>query len=334
MLPVYYKSFAFVRGEPLLALLAVLAVYQALRVLVQNDGSPGQRLPLAIWVGLLPLGRQWGFFVAGAIVVFALLLVAHDPQRRPQRLRALATILLAAPLISGWYYLHLLQRYGRMTAFNRPPAATWSLANQPRDFYLGLSLKRLFRDPIRAGFPNRLLPVFYAETWGDYWCYFVVYVRPRDGSSLLPGIVVEQAPSPAALTATVYTNRYAIGRFLGRVNAVSLLPTALLLAGLGLAMARLVHGRGPARAARTLLVLIVAASVLGYLWFLIGYPNPGKGDTIKATYMLQVFPFLAILGGELLQRLRHKSVLAWRAVAVLLVLVALHNVPALITHCW
>jgi hypothetical protein len=43
LLPVYYKSFAFVRGEPLLCLLAVLAVYQALPVFAHNAPGLGRK---------------------------------------------------------------------------------------------------------------------------------------------------------------------------------------------------------------------------------------------------------------------------------------------------
>jgi hypothetical protein len=101
LLPAYYKSFALVRGEPLLCLLAVLAVYQALRVFVHNAPGLGPRIALGILVSLLPLGRQWGVFVALAVGLFGLLRVVCDRGRRRQRLAALAALALIAPPVAG-----------------------------------------------------------------------------------------------------------------------------------------------------------------------------------------------------------------------------------------
>jgi hypothetical protein len=329
LLPVYYKSFAFVRGEPLLCLLAVLAVYQALRVFIYDVPGLGPKVVLGILVGLLPLGRQWGVFVALAVGLFGLPRVLCDRGRRRQRLAALAALTLIAPPVSGWYYLHLLHRHGTVTAFNRTPAARWSLANQPRSFYLGLPLNRLFRDPVRRAFPNQLVPILYAETWGDYWCFFAVYVRAKDDARLMPGYVLDTIPDRERLAATYQTNRYEINRLLGRVNLVGLVPTAVFLGGLAVAAGALWRTRD----GRALLMLAAVLSLLGYLWFLIGYPNLGKGDTIKATYLLHVFPFLAVLGGDFLRCAGDRWPRATRAVEVLLILVALHNLPALVTHC-
>jgi hypothetical protein len=44
-----------------------------------------------------------------------------------------------------------------------------------------------------------------------------------------------------------------------------------------------------------------AFSVVGYLWFLIRYPSPNKGDTIKATYLLHIMPIVGICVGLLLE---------------------------------
>ena len=41
---------------------------------------------------------------------------------------------------------------------------------------------------------------------------------------------------------------------------------------------------------------VVVVSLVGYMWFVIRYPSLGKGDTIKAIYLLHIFPSLAILG--------------------------------------
>ena len=81
-----------------------------------------------------------------------------------------------------------------------------------------------------------------------------------------------------------------------------------------------------------LLCLVVTSSVLGYLWFLIQYPNPGKGDTIKATYMLQIFPLCAILNGLFIERLKKVSYALFALIAALMAAVAAHGLPAMFTR--
>lgn len=82
----------------------------------------------------------------------------------------------------------------------------------------------------------------------------------------------------------------------------------------------------------SLLFLFVATFAIGYLWFLIMYPNPGKGDTVKATHMIHISPFVAILGAELLHRTRQKSARAYLAIVTLLAVSLLHNLPVFITR--
>jgi hypothetical protein len=78
--------------------------------------------------------------------------------------------------------------------------------------------------------------------------------------------------------------------------------------------------------------LVTLASFLGYFAFLILYPDLGKGDTIKATYMLQVFPFLAVLGAELLVSVRDRSAAVYHLLAALLAVSAALNAPLLFTR--
>ena len=74
------------------------------------------------------------------------------------------------------------------------------------------------------------------------------------------------------------------------------------------------------------------ATIIGYLWFLIMYPTPGKGDTVKAAYMLHLYPLVALQAADLLLRIRRRSVRAYRAALVVLVCVALHNLPTCLTR--
>ena len=53
-----------------------------------------------------------------------------------------------------------------------------------------------------------------------------------------------------------------------------------------------------------LFTLIVLCSLAGYGWYLLRYQNHGQGgDLIKASHMLQIFPFLGLLAGGMLEKL-------------------------------
>jgi len=90
MLPVYYKAFVMVRGEPLVAFFAVLVVYEALRVFARDLPQARSAVPLGIAMGVLILSRQWGFFVVGAVVFYAAVLAAKFPETRRALLKAVA----------------------------------------------------------------------------------------------------------------------------------------------------------------------------------------------------------------------------------------------------
>jgi hypothetical protein len=123
--------------------------------------------------------------------------------------------------------------------------------------------------------------------------------------------------------------------YMGRVNAVSLFPTLILVLGVGFGFyhfVRYVKGREDSRArAYSLLWLSVLISLAGYLWFLIRYPHI-DGDTIKATYALQVFPLAAVLSGALLIEIRKRDHRLYLLIVLLMAVVFIHNLPALFSR--
>lgn len=62
------------------------------------------------------------------------------------------------------------------------------------------------------------------------------------------------------------------------------------------------------------------------------YPNPGKGDTIKATYVLSIFPFIAVCVGLFFERIEQRSRFITNFLLGAVLLVAIHNLPAMVTH--
>jgi uncharacterized membrane protein len=128
-----------------------------------------------------------------------------------------------------------------------------------------------------------------------------------------------------------------MGRYLGRVNLVSLVPTGVFLLGVGAGVASLrararTRVNDPGADALALLTLAVLATVAGYVVLLAFlYANP-TGSLIKATYVLPAFPPAALLAAAFLERLGALKPRLHKALLGLLVLVALHNAPAFVTR--
>jgi len=336
MLPVYYKTFAFVRGEPLLAFLSVLVIYETLNIFVKNNRSMSNILLLGLSLGLLMLVRQWGFFLFPTIAIFVAMLTLKKKQKWMFSLKATILSFFIALMVGGWFYLHLYKEYGTIRAFNRPSRPTFSFSNQSLKFYFGLGLNKLFSDPVRKSFPNQFFPIFYSEFWGDYWCYFNVYGKDIRNNRFISGLRLEKNLSENPPPLWLETNRYEVRKYLGRVNLISLFPSAILL--VSVVLGTVYFGRFVSNYLMndrimmfSLLQLVIVISFMGYFWFLIMYPS-SVGATIKATYMLQVFPFVSILAGEFLQKIRQKSVHAYRVILVLLGITVLHNFPIFITQ--
>jgi hypothetical protein len=319
LLPVYYKSFALVRPEPLLALLTMAATYLAARIVLGRTADRRRLLWLGVLAGLLVLTRQQGLFVAAATA--GCVGIARW-RRSGARAAAGALALVAVPglTVGGWFYVHLAQIHGTPAAFNRQ-LSTRELEAKPASFYLGLGLPEVFRDPVRPAFERQVLPTLYSEVWGDYYQRFLIYrgFRRPDGR------LVQD------------TNRPEMGRYLGRVNAVSLLPTLVLLGGLVVGaghLRRLVRAGAldqPAAVTGAVAGAVVALSLAAYAVFLGTVPEH-DGDTIKATYLVHVAPLAAFLGADALGRLRDRSPRWFAVLAIGLLLVAVHNYGTYVTR--
>jgi hypothetical protein len=315
MLPVYYKTFSFVRAEPLGAFLLTVAAYHFLRMLLAKDFGVRRALTLGLIIGLAILSRQWSFLILPAFACAALL--TWRSRTRPENKRFASALLASmgvAALVGGWFYVSYPwaeARPGRLGSYLTGSTGKdyWTHVS---DLSFAIADRDLFTNPVRDALADEVVPIFYSETWGDYWGYFVTD---------------RKAEQPEGLR-----------RYLGRVNLVSLLPTSLLLAGFGLGVYGLVVCGLRAReadggaAAFGLLSLSVAWSLIGYAYFVAVIPNTGHGTGVKAAYMLQIFPFLSILAAGALEMLGRKSRRAQACAVVLLVCVALHNLPAMVTH--
>ena len=328
-IPAYYKSFSMVRGEPLLCLFAMASVYYAMRAYDLASRRRWDFVVLGVLLGLAVLCRQWGFFIFPALALYAVVLPAPNLLARMLNLRPLVLSFAIAAIVGGWFYVGLHQRFGKVTAFNEA-APQWSLANEPARFYLGLGLDSVFTDPIRSRFANEFIPTFYSEFWGDYECYFVVYATSPESGDYISGLELVHRLRRDRFADFFYTNRFTIAPWLGLAQAGAIVPSMLFFAGFLMAMTALI-GRGLATCADGLLALVILTSMIGFLWFLIGFPA-GNGNTIKATYMLQIIPLVAILGARMLLNLRDRSPGLYKIFLGLLPLSAMLLAPFLFTR--
>ena len=135
------------------------------------------------------------------------------------------------------------------------------------------------------------------------------------------------------------TNLFTRAPYLGRTNLLALFPTALCLIALASALRALPLLAGEDSSAAStlgpLLALAILLTLVGYFLLLLSFPLVfARGTTIKAIYLLPVFPLFAVLGADLLARLREKRPRIFRAASACLVILLVHNAPLLVTAFW
>jgi len=249
-------------------------------------------------------------------------------------LETLTFSILIAFILGAWFYIGLIIRYGTVTAFNRGPIGVTYLSPT---FFTTIGDEDLFSDPVRPSMPDKFWPIMHSEIWGDYWGYFSIFAyRPRMGY-FLTGREIENL-NPNANPQDLLTNRFTFNRYLGRVNLVSLFPSLLFLLGLLYCLTqimKLIINRTDTNGnIEGFLALIICFTLAGYTWFMVQYPAPGKGDTTKASYILNVFPLLAILIASFFQRLSRLKYWKWIVWGLMyfLAIIMLYDSRAMITH--
>lgn len=342
MLPVYYRSFAMFRGEPFLATFATLGIALTLRAFA-GERRPGIVVAAlaGVALGLACLSRQWAFFLLPPLAALGAWRLFVDPAGRAATLRAGAATMLAAAIVGGPFYIHLWRSYGSVKTFNRPehadvarvdPDTTDSdeaaaLTDRPEPpVPLASALQQMLVRPTRDWLAGHRVLLVYADTWGDYWQYFVLNATDKKGNN------IGASKLDGAARAGLKNNIAPMSRFLGRVMVVSVVPTLALAAGAVAALAAVRRARrDPRAAALVALGLSIVVSIAGYAWFVASYPG-ARADTVKATYLLQIFPLLAIVTAAWLADLRSRRPRVAAGIVVALIVALLHNAPACVTH--
>src|SRR5438477_3821148 len=111
MLPVYYKTFAFVRAEPFVAFFATAAVYYFLKVFVRHQYTWPNIVVAGFAAGCCILSRQWGVMLLPAVVVLAAMQWAQEKQDRRSIFKSVAASVVIAFLVICWFYLVVKLNY-------------------------------------------------------------------------------------------------------------------------------------------------------------------------------------------------------------------------------
>jgi 4-amino-4-deoxy-L-arabinose transferase-like glycosyltransferase len=267
--PVNIRTAAMFHPEPLALLLSTAALVLLAWLVRGRTLSSGRATLLGLALGAAQLVRAWTLVTVTVVLLTLLLVAALDRPRRRETLRALAVVVAVAVAVPAPWYVQQTLRYDN-PVFDRPQPDKPLYSRRPLVFYISTAGPRVVTRPWSGSFNDRLLPLAYAETWGDY---FGVW---RWGPSRGPldddtkrGLVVQ--------------------------SVVGLAPTVLAAVG-WLALLLLVVRRPREDPLRFVPVLLPAFMLAAIAYFATAYPTP-DGDTVKGTYMLVALPGWALAFG-------------------------------------
>ncbi len=304
LLTVNYKTISMLRGEPYIIFFLSIVLYLFLKISRTNfELNKVNLLSMGVCLGMMGISRQWALLIFPA---FLIPLYYIKNKYRFNYLKFFTISFLIALIIIIPFFFHLYTNYGTITSFNKESMG-FSFNNQPSSFYnpLNQDSLKIFTKPIRGNFDNQLLPILYSDLWGDYWGYFSFTSNYLEDGR----------------------NQMAIGDYLARVNIFSIFPTLLLL--LGFINLRRTSEHQPFT---KLIKSSIIFSFFGYLWFLVSYPEIPSGDTIKSTYMIQIFNLLALSSTIFLEQLKNKDIKKYFYLITLLIIVFFHNISAMMSH--
>jgi hypothetical protein len=159
--------------------------------------------------------------------------------------------------------------------------------------------------PYQPAFRNHLVPVLYSDWWGDYYRTYRI---------------------PTALINEPENLPPAYARPLVRQAWAGVWISVLALAGLVALTVRAIRRRDEALATLLLSFGLVAVAYSGFLW---RYPKQ-DGDNIKALYVLDAVPVVAIAAAYSLERLAREGPLLLIGAALATLLVAVSTVAFIV----
>lgn len=310
LIPVNYKTFVMLRGEPYVSFFFFLILYLLFSIIsIEKEINKADYIFLTLLMGGLGLSRQWGLLLLPGIFLTIFLVRKYKVKEFSKKYTRLvfSSAIFSFPLYF-WFYTHLFLNYGSITAFNREPLP-FNFSNQSNSFYFDLALADIFTRPIRGfSLENKLLPILYSETWGDYFGYFLI-THAKGGLEA----------------------NYELVTYLGRVNLLATIPTSLFILGIIYFFAKFKNLNANQKIIYSTFLLCISFMWIGYLWFVIKYPNYSKGDTIKATFILQLIQLLPFFGSIFsIHNLKNKWL--FNLIYSVIFLIFIYNIPAMISR--
>jgi hypothetical protein len=294
--PVLVRAGVLYHPEPLATLLATAGLFVVVRALARGELGWKTGLTAGVLLSLANLTRTWALATVGA-VIFGLSLRAAIRKDRQALVAAGVVVGVVAALTGPWFAYKAVE-HGNPLAYSRPNPEQWRERGRPAAFWVGLSIDKLFTRPYQPAFRNHLAPVLYADWWGDYWRTYRV-------------------PSELHETPDVLPSQYS--RPLVRQVWLGLWISVAALAGLVALGIRAVRRRDEALSTVLLSLALLAVSYVSFLW---RYPKQ-DGDNIKALYVLNAVPVVAVAAGYALERIAREGILLLLGVVLATLLVAL-----------
>jgi 4-amino-4-deoxy-L-arabinose transferase-like glycosyltransferase len=300
--PVLIRAGSLYHPEPLATFLATAALFVIVRALAHGGPSWKTGLVAGLLLALANLTRTWALATAAAVVLG--LLLAELARRDRQALLAAGTVVAVMAVLAGPWFAYKAIEHGSPLAYSQPNPEQWRKHGRPLAFWADPALHDLFTRPYFSAFRNHLVPVTYADWWGDYWRSYRVPPELHDDQGQLPG---EYA---GPLVRQVWLGLW--------ISIATLAGVVALTIGS-------IRRRDAALGTMLLSLGFLAVSYAGFLW---RYPKQ-DGDNIKALYVLNAVPVVALAAGYAIERLGSEGVLL-RAGVILATLLAVLSTLAFV----
>ncbi len=292
--PVVLKTGAMFHPQPLAMLLSLLALTTTAWMVARRDYRLRLWAALALSLAGAQLVRSVSIWVVGVVLVTLVAAAVAQREQRRRIVTALAASALAMVLLPLPWYLHN-QSEGGNAIFGRGMSLVSLASPWPAAFYVDPDLPDVITHPQRAELAVGLVPILYAETWGDFFGIWSWGAGRRELSS-------------------------AIDRRLALQSIVGLPLTALALAG-WFAFAAMTFSRWRTGPERLVLALVPLVGLAAVVYYATRSYRP-DGDTVKALFLLPAVPFWALSFGfaldVLVERSRRVGVVAGAILALCL----------------
>ena len=305
LIPVNYKTFVMIRGEPYVSFFFFLILYLLFSIISkEKDINRADYIFLTLLMGGLGLSRQWGLLLLPGIFLTIFLVYKYKNKEFSKKYTRLvfSSSVFSFPLYF-WFYTHLFLNYGSITAFNREPLP-FNFSNQSTSFYFDLALADIFTKPIRPYLDNQYISILYTDLWGDYWGYFSFTSRFLD----------------------IGRNQESIGNYLSNVTSLSIITTILIL---------IYYVKTLRNNKKSFLIQYINYAVLfsffGFLIFAISYPV-STGDTIKSTYIIQMFHLVVFTASIELEKLKFYDLKKYNFLLTILFGIYVYNFQTFLSH--